>query len=136
MSRVMLSARVTKAQADALRQFADEAGLPLYQATVRALERGIEALTENKTETTSPPSEPVNLDRIEEGIGILQAHVERIEALNDRSLFAAGAAYAATVIAAKTGMSADERKQFDKAIATEANKIHKRQLDKARGTDP
>lgn len=41
----MLTGRVTEANAKTLKSWADEAGLPMYQAVVRALEVGISSLT-------------------------------------------------------------------------------------------
>ena len=133
MSRVVLSARVTQTQSDALRAYAAQAGLPFYQATVRALEAGIAILAGSPDADAAPQVEPVNLDRIEEGLGLLQAHIERIGQMSERALFAAGASYAAGVVSAKSAMTPDERKSFDDDVAREADRIFARQLAIARG---
>lgn len=131
MARVLLSARVTQAQAAVLRAYAEEAGLPLYQATVRALERGIAALVSEHEAVPAAPSEPIDISSIEEGMGVLQAHIERVGKIGEQALYAAGAAYAAGVASAKEQMPSDLHAGFDQALKREADQIFERQLAKA-----
>ena len=131
MARVLLSARVTQAQAAVLRAYADEAGLPLYQATVRALERGIAALVSEHEAVPDTTSVTFDISSIEEGMGVLQAHIERVGKIGEQALYAAGAAYAAGVASAKEQMPSDLHAGFDSALKREADQIFKRQLAKA-----
>lgn len=146
MARVMLSGRVTQPQADALQAWADEAGLPLYQATVRALELGIAALSgpSNTSGSSSPvQTAPASLDSaaIESLRSLIESMAARSEAQSDmlsqlamradlsdrltqRALFAAGAAYAASL--AGPGESEEHRAE----IARDAERIFARQLAK------
>ena len=125
---MMLTGRVTEPQADALKAWAEKAGLPLYQATVRALELGIAALAEPQSGEPVQAA-PASLDS--EAIEALRASIEKMierhdaqadmlsqivmradlnDRLTQRALYAAGAAYAAALAgprsrATRTGYS-------------------------------
>lgn len=138
----MLTGRVTEPQADALKAYAESAGLPLYQATVRALELGIAALA--GPESGEPvQAAPASLDS--QAIEALRASIERMierheaqadmlsqivmradlsDRLTQRALYAAGAAYAAAL--AGPGETEDHRAE----IARDAERIFARQLAK------
>lgn len=137
MARVMLTARVTQAQAAALKCYADEAGLPLYQATVRAIELGIAALVQGRSAEPVLPAETAGHS---EEIGALREVVEQLmiraelnDAVTQRSLFAAGAAYAASLAVAGQGSSAERLAQIKDEIARDSRAIFERQLAIARG---
>ena len=72
---MMLTGRVTEPQADALKAWAEKAGLPLYQATVRALELGIAALAEPQSGEPVQAA-PASLDS--EAIEALRASIEKM----------------------------------------------------------
>lgn len=132
MVRVMLSARVTETQAAALRSYAADVGLPYYQATVRALELGIAALVGGKTEAAMVPVvPPVELDALHDAVGDLLARSERTERLLQRTLFAAGAAYAAAMAAAGEGASPERVTAIKDEIVRDSQHIYDRQLAKA-----
>ena len=146
MARVMLTGRVTEPQADALKAWAEDAGLPLYQATVRALELGIAALAEpHSSNGNGEPVQaaPASLDS--EAIEALRTSIEKMierheaqadmlsqivmradlsDRLTQRALYAAGAAYAAAL--AGPGETEDHRAE----IARDADRIFARQLAK------
>ena len=138
----MLTGRVTEPQADALKAYAESAGLPLYQATVRALELGIAALAEPQSGEPVQAA-PASLDS--EAIESLRASIEKMIArheaqgdmlsqlamradlsdrLTQRALYAAGAAYAAAL--AGPGETEEHRAE----IARDADRIFERQLAK------
>lgn len=130
MPRVMLTARVTDTQAAALKSYAADVGLPLYQATVRALELGIAALVGGrgpealKDETSSNGNS--EMEALREAIERLTLRAELADKLTQRTLYAAGAAYAAAL--AGPGQSEEHKAQ----IASDADRIFDRQLAKAR----
>lgn len=137
LPRVMLTARVTETQAAALREYAGEVGLPMYQATVRALELGIAALVGgrgieparagNEGEKKSPELE---LNLLHEAVDRLTLRAELSDRLNQRTLYAAGAAYAASL----AGPTSDPERLAE--ITRDADRIFDRQLAKARaGSD-
>lgn len=134
MARVMLSARVTEPQAEALKAYAEEAGLPLYQATVRALELGIAQLVSGQAKADSDApvqTVPASLDEdilteLCDAIERLSTRAELTDRLTQRTLYAAGAAYAAAL--APHGEGQEHRAQ----IAQDADRIFERQLAKAR----
>ena len=130
MARVMLTARVTDTQAAVLRSYAAEVGLPLYQATVRALELGIAALVGGRgAEPAQVPSAGLSAGDIEalrEAIDRLTLRSELTDRLTQQTLYAAGAAYAAAL--AGPGESADHKAQ----ITRDADQIFQRQLARAR----
>lgn len=143
MARVMLTGRVTEPQADALKAYAESAGLPLYQATVRALELGIAALAEPQDgEPVQAAPASLDSDAIESLRASIEKMIERHETQDDmlsqivmradlsdrltqRALYAAGAAYAAAL--AGPGQGEDHMT----AITRDADRIFERQLAKA-----
>ncbi len=133
MPRVMLTARVTDTQAAALKSYAADVGLPLYQATVRALELGIAALVggrgaEPVRHDTAPPAS-VSVGEVEalrEAVERLTVRAELADRLTQRTLYAAGAAYAAALAGPGQG---DEHMA---GITRDAQRIFDRQLAKAR----
>lgn len=131
MARVMLTARVTDAQAAALKSYAAEVGLPLYQATVRALELGIAALVGGRGAEpvqSAPAGLPVGeIEALREAVERLTVRAELTDRLTQRTLYAAGAAYAAALAGPGEG---EERLA---QIARDADRIFDRQLAKARG---
>ena len=133
MPRVMLTARVTDSQAAALKSYAADVGLPLYQATVRALELGIAALVggrgaEPVGQDQSPPADIGigELEVLREAVERLTVRAELADRLTQRTLYAAGAAYAAAM--AGPGQSDEHKAQ----ITYEAGRIFDRQLAIAR----
>ena len=140
MSRVVLGARVTDSEAEALRAYAEGAGITFYQATVQALAAGISTLTSDlkATPTQAPPA--ANSAETVAGLNdTLNALRSTIEAMSDvitdlkiraglseqvgqRSLYAAGAAYAAAL--AGPGKGEDHMA----GIVQDANRIFERQL--------
>lgn len=133
MARVMLTARVTDTQAAALRGYAAEVGLPLYQATVRALELGIAALIGGRgAEPASADANPApsvgvgEVEAIREEVERLTVRAELADRLTQRTLYAACAAYAA----AMAGPGQSNKHKAD--VAEDADEIFFRQLAKAR----
>lgn len=133
MARVMLTGRVTDTQAAALKGYAADVGLPLYQATVRALELGIAALIGGRgAEPTGSDSTPATLpnspdvEAMREAIDRLITRSELTDRLIQRTLYAAGAAYAAAL--AEPGQGEERLAQ----IARDADRIFDRQLAKAK----
>ena len=136
MARVMLTGRVTDSQAAALRAYAADVGLPLYQATVRALEIGIATLIGGRgegagTEAAVPAPVP-DTGAIEEALGELMARADRSDALLQRTLFAAGAAYAAGLAAAGEGAPPERAAAIKAEVARDSEAIFERQLAMAR----
>lgn len=134
MARVMLTGRVTDSQAAALRAYAAEVGLPLYQATVRALEIGIATLIGGRGEgVPTDAAAPVpDTSAIEEALGELMARADRNDALLQRTLFAAGAAYAAGLAAAGEGAPPERAAAIKAEVARDSEAIFDRQLAMAR----
>lgn len=133
MARVMLTGRVTDTQAAALKSYAVDVGLPLYQATVRALELGIAALVGGRgAEPTGSDSTPATLpnspdvEALREAIDRLTTRSELTDRLIQRTLYAAGAAYAAAL--AEPGHGEERLAQ----ITRDADRIFHRQLAKAK----
>jgi hypothetical protein len=130
MARVMLTGRVTDAQAAALKSYAADVGLPVYQATVRALELGIAILVGGRgaePAQAAPASVSAGeIDALREAIDRLSQRAELSDRLTQRTLYAAGAAYAAAL--AGPGESAEHKAQ----ITRDADQIFDRQLARAR----
>ncbi len=133
MPRVMLTARVTDSQAAALKGYAAEVGLPLYQATVRALELGIAALVGGRgaEPATADPGAATGVvagevEALRDAVERLTVRAELTDRLTQRTLYAAGAAYAAALAGPGEG---EERLA---QIARDADRIFDRQLAKAR----
>jgi hypothetical protein len=129
----MLTARVTDTQAAALKSYATDVGLPLYQATVRALELGIASLVGGRgAEQVRHDPVPVadgsteEIEALREAIDRLTIRAELNDRLTQRTLFAAGAAYAAALAGPGQG---DEHMA---SITRDAERIFDRQLAKAR----
>ena len=144
---MMLTGRVTEPQADALKAYAESVGLPLYQATVRALELGIAALAEPQSgEPVQAAPASLDSEAIEALRASIESMIERHDAqadmlsqivmradLNDRltqrALYAAGAAYAAALA------GPGETKGHRAEIARDAARIFARQLAKVQEGD-
>lgn len=139
--RVMLTGRVTETQAAALRAYADEVGLPLYQATVRALELGIAALIGGRGAAPIASAEGVpgvleragesiaseaELSALREAVDRLTDRAELTDRLVQRTLYASCASYAASIAAPGEGA------EHLATIAADADRIFDRQLAKAR----
>ena len=129
MPRVMLTARVTDTQAAVLKSYAAEAGLPLYQATVRALELGIAALVGGRgaegVQAVSAGPTGSEIDGLRDALERLTLRAELADRLAQRTLYAAGAAYAAALAGPGEG---EERLA---QIARDADRIFERQLARA-----
>ena len=136
MARVMLTGRVTEAQAAALRAHAEAVGLPMYQATVRALELGIAALTGGR----EPPAPAVDraiqqasmMEEVRSMMDRLATRAELSDRLVQRTLYAAGAAYAAALAGATDGAEPDRADAIKRDVARDAEAVFERQLARAR----
>lgn len=133
MARVMLTARVTDTQAAVLKSYAAEVGLPLYQATVRALELGIAALVGGRGAEPARHEQALpagistgEMEALREAVDRLTVRAELADRLTQRTLYAAGAAYAAAL--AGPGQSEEHKAQ----VTRDAQVIFDRQLAKAR----
>lgn len=133
MPRVMLTARVTDTQAAALKSYAADVGLPLYQATVRALELGIAALVGGRgveparhDPIPAASAQTGEIEALRDAVDRLTVRAELTDRLTQRTLFAAGAAYAAAL--AGPGQGDEHMAQ----VARDAERIFNRQLAKAR----
>lgn len=132
MARVMLTGRVTDTQAAKLRDYAASIGLPLYQATVRALELGIATLTnEHQNAGEEPPQSAAampdpELLALREMVDRLALRAELADRIIQRSLYTSCASYAAAL--AGPGHGEEHMAQ----IARDADRIFERQLGKAR----
>lgn len=138
--RVMLTGRVTESQAAALRAYADEVGLPLYQATVRALELGIAALIGGRgaapleaaqdgsgvLERGGAVASDMDISALREAVERLTDRAELTDRLVQRTLYASCASYAASIAAPGEGA------EHLATIAADADRIFDRQLAKAR----
>jgi hypothetical protein len=126
MARVMLTGRVTDTQAAALKSYAAEVGLPLYQATVRALELGIATLVGGRG---GEPDHAVpmgvsasEIEALREAVDRMTQRAELSERLTQRTLYAACAAYAAALAgpgngaAHKAGITHDADQIFDRQL--------------------
>ena len=79
----MLTGRVTEANAKTLKSWADEAGLPMYQAVVRALEVGISSLTKGYDHnlSTAEAGKLIDMPRLD-----IQALVQSMRRLADNAV--------------------------------------------------
>lgn len=124
MSRTPVSLRLSRPQIAFLRRHAEAHGVSLYQSSTRAMEAGLAAL--------AGAAEPGAAEQpIAALIGELLARVERLEALADRALYSAAAAYSYARQAALAG--ARDAKALDDAVAEAAGEAYRRQRDLARG---
>lgn len=87
MNRVKLSVRVPMGQEVMIRRYAEARGLTRYQALSRVIEAGLGAVADVPIASGGNAS---NMD----AIASFEARLGAIEALLDRSLFTASAAYA------------------------------------------
>jgi len=86
LNRVKLSVRVPMGQEVMIRRYAEARGLTRYQALSRVIEAGLGAVADAPMAGGSNPGDDV--------MAALEARLAVIEALLDRSLFTASAAYA------------------------------------------
>ena len=117
MNRIKLSIRVPPAQETMIRHFAQTRGLTRYQALLRVIETGLNAIMA----TPKPAASTVGV----EAIASLDSRLAIIEALTDRSLFTASAAYAYARRAALRNDSDADR--IDAATSDAAQAAYKRQ---------
>ena len=117
MSRIKLSVRVPAGQETMLRHIAEVRGLTRYQALARVIETGLIAIM-GKPVADSPADKDVALASLDTRLSV-------IEALTDRSLFTASAAYAYARRAALRNDSDAERS--DTATSDAAQASYKRQ---------
>ncbi|MET4133379.1 hypothetical protein ABIE62_002527 [Porphyrobacter sp. MBR-155] len=87
MNRVKLSVRVPMGQEVMIRRYAEARGLTRYQALSRVIEAGLGAVADAQTMAVSGNAGDDVMAAFEARLGV-------IEALLDRSLFTASAAYA------------------------------------------
>ena len=121
MSRTPVSLRLTRPQVAFLRRHAEANGVSLYQACNRVMEAGLAAVAE-----PGAAEQPIAAL-----VGELLARVERLEALADRALYSAAAAYSYARQAALAG--ARDAKALDEAVAEAAGEAYRRQRDLTRG---
>jgi hypothetical protein len=117
MNRIKLSIRVSVGQESMIRQIAELRGLTRYQALLRVIETGLTAIMQ--TRVAAPVS------NTGAGLAALDSRLSVIEALTDRSLFAASAAYTYARRAALRNDSEAER--VDAATSEAAQAAYKRQ---------
>lgn len=117
MNRIKLSIRVPAAQETMLRHIAEVRGLTRYQALARVIETGLTSIMH----TPAPSSSGTGDD----AFASLDSRLSVIEALTDRSLFTASAAYAyARRAALRNDSDADKS---DSATSEAAQASYKRQ---------
>lgn len=115
MNRIKLSIRVPAAQEMMLRHIAEVRGLTRYQALARVIDTGLGAIMH------TPPTNGTGDD----AFASLDSQLAVIEALTDRSLFTASAAYAyARRAALRNDSDADKS---DSATSEAAQASYKRQ---------
>ena len=135
MARVMLTGRVTNAQAAALRAHAEAVGLPMYQATVRALEHGIAILTgdrETPVTTADRVKAPVSeLERLRTTVERLTIRAELRDRLVQQALYMSCAAYAAALAVATKGAAPEQVDEIERDVAHVADAVFGRQLARA-----
>ena len=117
MNRIKLSIRVPAGQETMLRHIAEVRGLTRYQALARVIETGLTSIM------TAPASQRER--RNDDALASLDARLSVIEALTDRSLFTASAAYAYARRAALRNDSDAEKS--DTATSDAAQASYKRQ---------
>ena len=117
MNRIKLSIRVPVGQEVMLRHIAQVRGLTRYQALARVIETGLTAIMHTPISSASGEGD--------DAIASLDARLSVIEALTDRSLFTASAAYAyARRAALRNDSDADKS---DSATSEAALASYKRQ---------
>lgn len=117
MNRIKLSLRVPPPQELLIRQLAERRGLTRYQALGRVVEAGLAALLDKPARSHEPAGEGY--------LASLEARLATIEALTDRSLFTASAAYAYARRAALRNDS--DAKRSDSATSDAALSSYRRQ---------
>lgn len=121
MNRVKLSVRVPVGQEIMIRHIAEVRGLTRYQALARVIETGLTSIMNLHPSASERVTDPVN----DAALSALDARLGVIEALLDRSLFTASAAYAYARRAALRGDSDAER--TDSAMGEAAQAAYRRQ---------
>jgi D-serine deaminase-like pyridoxal phosphate-dependent protein len=117
MNRIKLSIRVPAAQETVLRHIAEVRGLTRYQALARVIETGLGAIMHGPAPSTNGTGD--------DAFASLDSRLAVIEALTDRSLFTASAAYAyARRAALRNDSDADKS---DSATSEAAQASYKRQ---------
>lgn len=125
-TRVQLSLRISRAQDAALRHHAEMAGLgSRYQAGVRAFEAGLGVLVSG-----GRFDQPSDDCEIAAGLGELLARTVRLEALTDRVLYTASAAYA---YSRRGVLRSETDSKMDQLIGDAAQDAYARQRELARG---
>ena len=117
MNRIKLSIRVPAGQETMIRHIAKVRGMTRYQALLRVIETGLASImggAEAKAQMAS-----------DEALAALDSRLAVIEAMTDRSLFTASAAYAYARRAALRGDSDADR--TDAATSDAAQAAYKRQ---------
>lgn len=117
MNRIKLSIRVPVGQEIMLRRVAEARGLTRYQALARVIEAGLTAID---AKPVLPDS-----DISDAALSAIELRLSVIEALTDRSLFTASAAYAYARRAALRNDSDAEK--ADTATSEAAQASYKRQ---------
>lgn len=124
MNRVKLSVRVPIGQEIMIRHIAEVRGLTRYQALARVIEAGLTAIMNLQVPGGGGVAEP-HEDAAPARLAALETRLAVIEALVDRSLFTASAAYAYARRAALRGDSEAER--TDAAMGDAAQAAYRRQ---------
>lgn len=117
MNRVKLSIRVPVGQEIMIRHIAEVRGLTRYQALARVIETGLTSIMNMPAPSNSVPDD--------DALASLESRLSIIEALTDRSLFTASAAYAYARRAALRGDG--DADKADAAMGEAAQAAYKRQ---------
>lgn len=117
MNRIKLSVRVPHGQEVIIRRIAEERGLTRYQALGRVIEVGLLAMMEEPQDNTA--------SNASDTLACIEARLSAIEAVADRSLFTASAAYAYSRRAALRNDS--DANRTDAATSDAAQAAYKRQ---------
>ena len=117
MNRIKLSIRVPAGQETMIRNIAKVRGMTRYQALLRVIETGLTSIMGGAV-TASPTTD-------DDVFATLDSRLSIIEALTDRSLFTASAAYAYARRAALRGDS--DADKADAAMGEAAQAAYKRQ---------
>lgn len=124
MNRVKLSVRVPVGQEIMIRHIAEVRGLTRYQALARVIETGLTAIMNLQVPSGSGVAMPHD-DAAPATLAALETRLAVIEALVDRSLFTASAAYTYARRGALRGDSEAER--TDVAMGDAAQAAYRRQ---------
>ncbi|TXI85247.1 MAG: hypothetical protein E6Q40_08010 [Cupriavidus sp.] len=123
MNKVTVSLRIPGALNAVLTDYAKAPGYcSRYQAAIRAFETGLGVLV-GSTQFAAGD------EAMADGLGELLARAERLEALVDRTLFTASAAYA---YARRGAVRTEADNKMDQLIAEAAQEAYRRQRDLAR----